>query len=125
LAAHRAIYDGTVVARGHASAAMESALREDVAAVKQVLNADVQRAYIALQVARYALPGLERASAAAVANYQQADARFKAGLGTAVELADAEALRTNAEIQLALGKFDVAKASAQLDRVIAQGLAQK
>jgi outer membrane protein TolC len=117
------IYDGTIVARGHASAAMEAALREDVSALKQVLNADVQRAYIALQVARDALPGLERASSAAVANYEQADARFKAGLGTAVELADAEALRTNAEIQLALGKFDVAKARAQLDRVIAQGLA--
>jgi outer membrane protein TolC len=118
------IYDGTVVARGHASAAMESALREDVAAVKQVLNADVQRAYIALQVARDALPGLDRAVLAAVANYQQADARFKGGLGTAVELADAEALRTNAEIGLALGKFDVAKARAQLDRVIAQGLSK-
>ncbi len=116
------IYDGTVVARGRASEAMEAALREDVAAIKQVLNADVQRAYIALQVARDALPGLERAFTAAVANYQQADARFKAGLGTAVELADAEALRTDAEIQLALGKFDIAKARAQLDRVIAQGL---
>ncbi len=116
------IYDGTIVARGRASEAMEAAMREDVAVVKQLLNADVQRAYIAVRVARDALPGLERAAAAAIANYAQADARFKAGLGTAVELADAEALRTDTEIQLALGKFDLAKARAQLNRVIAEGL---
>ncbi len=116
------IFDATVVARGHASEAKEAALREDVAALKQSLTADVQRAYIAVEVARDALPGLERAAAAAVANYEQADARFKAGLGTAVELADAEALRTQTQIDLAMGKFDLAKARAQLARTIAEGL---
>ncbi len=118
------IFDATVVARGHASEAKEAALREDVAALKQTLTADVQRAYIAVEVARDALPGLERAASAAVANYEQADARFKAGLGTAVELADAEALRTQTEIDLAMGKFDLAKARAQLARTIAEGLAK-
>ena len=116
------IYDGTVVARGKASEAQEAALRESVEALKVQLSANVQRAYIAVQVARDALPGLQRAFTAAIANYEQADARFKAGLGTAVELADAEALRTDAEIQLALGKFDLAKARAALDRAIAEGL---
>jgi len=118
------IYDGTIVARGRASRAQEAAMRDDVDALKQLLTADVQRAYIAMTVARDALPGLERAATAAVANYAQADARFKAGLGTAVELADAEALRTDAEIELAIGKFDLAKARAQLSRVIAEGLAK-
>jgi outer membrane protein TolC len=73
-------------------------------------------------VARDALPGLERAVEAAVANYAQADARFKAGLGTSVELADAEALRADAEIQLALGRFELARARAALGRAIAEGL---
>lgn len=118
------IYDGTILARGRASRAQEDALHEDIAAVKQSLFADVQRAYIAVTVARDAVPGLERAVTAAVANYAQADARFKAGLGDAVELADAEALRTDAEIQLALGKFDLARARAQLSRTIAEGLAR-
>ena len=116
------IYDATVVARGRASEAKEAALREDVAALKQTLNTDVQRAFIAVEVARDALPGLEHAATAAVANYEQADARFKAGLGTAVELADAEALRADTEIQLAMGKFELAKARAALDRAIAEGL---
>jgi len=116
------IYDGTVVARGRASDAQASALREDVAALRQVLAANVQRAYIAVELARDALPSLERAVTAAVANYAQADARFKAGIGTSVELADAEALRTDAEINLALGKFDLAKARAALGHAISEGL---
>lgn len=116
------IYDGTVVARGHASEAQETALRATVDAYKLQLTANVQRAYITVQVARDALPGLERSYTAAVANYAQADARFKAGLGTAVELADAEALRTDTEIQLALGRFDLAKARAAFDRAVAEGL---
>ena len=37
------------------------------------------------------LPALQQARAAAISNYAQADARFTAGLGNAVELADAEA----------------------------------
>ena len=44
---------------------------------------------------------------AARANYDQADARFGAGIGNAVELADAEAVRTDAEIGLALGQFSL------------------
>ena len=44
----------------------------------------------------------------------------KAGLGTGVELADAETLRTDAEIQFALGRFEVARARAALGRAIAE-----
>jgi outer membrane protein TolC len=119
------LYDATIVARGRASEARARALQEDVAALKQALTADVQRAYIAVQIARDALPGLERAATAAIANYEQADARFKAGLGTAIELADAEALRAQTEIDLAIGKFDLAKARAQLDRAIAHNLVKR
>jgi outer membrane protein TolC len=59
---------------------------------------------------------------AARANYAQADARYKSGLGTSVELADAEALRTDAEIQLALGQFELARARASFGRAIAEGM---
>jgi len=77
--------------------------------------------WVAVTLAQGALPALERSLAAAQANYAQADARFGAGLGTSVELADAEALRTHAEIQLALGRFEIARTRAQLARVIAEG----
>ena len=73
-------------------------------------------------MARESLPALAPELEAARANDAQADARFKAGLGTSVELADAEALRTDAEIQLALGQFELAHARAAFGRAIAEGL---
>ncbi len=74
--------------------------------------AAVQQAYVSLEVSQAALVSLERAVEAARANYAQAEARFKAGLGTSLELADAEALRTDAEIQLAVGQFEARRARA-------------
>jgi outer membrane protein TolC len=68
------------------------------------------------------LPALQTAVTASRANYAQADARFRSGLGTSVELADAENLRADAEIQLALGKFQVARSRAVLGRAMVEGL---
>ena len=64
----------------------------------------------------------EEAVDAATANLDQANARFGKGLGTAVELADAEALLTDSQIQLAVGRFQRARARARLARVIAEVL---
>jgi hypothetical protein len=41
-------------------------------------------------------------------------------LGTSVELADGEALRTDAEIQVAVGEFQAARARAIVARLIAE-----
>jgi outer membrane protein TolC len=84
--------------------------------------AAVRRTYVQVQVARAAVASLTKAVAAARANYEQADARFGAGIGNAVEQADAEAVRTDAEIQLALGVFELARARAAFGRAIAEGL---
>ena len=116
------LFDGTIDARASAARAKENVAREDLSIAKQVLTADVEQAYVGVDIARKALPGLQRAVTAAIANYAQADARFKAGLGTSVELADAEALRTDAEIQMAMGIFDLARTRAAFGRVIAEGI---
>ncbi len=116
------LFDGTIDARASAARAKEAVARDDLKVAQQVVVGSVAQAYVAVDVARQALPGLERAVAGAVANYAQADARFKAGLGTSVELADAEALRTNAEIQLAMGVFELARARAAFGRVISEGV---
>ena len=65
---------------------------------------------------------LENAVVASRANYDQADARFRAGIGNAVELADAEAVRADAEIKRALGQFELAQARAAFGRAIAERL---
>ncbi len=116
------IYDGTVEAARTASRRQEDALKAEVDSARQQEIALVQQAWVQVDVAGRALPALVRAVTAPDANYEQADARFQAGLSNAIELADAEALRTDAEIQLALGRFEVARSRAQFARVVAEEL---
>ncbi len=116
------LFEGSLWARGRASEQLEVVRREEAALVQQQLVAQVDGAYVSVVVAREALPRLQAAVDAARANYAQADARFRAGLGTSVELADAESIRTNAEIGLALGEFELARSRATFGRVIAEGL---
>ncbi len=116
------LFDGTVTAREDAARARERVRAEELAAANQAEFAAIREAYVATDVARAALPRLSSAVDAARANYAQAEARFKAGLGTSVELADAEAIRTDAEIQLALGQFELARARARFGRTIAEGI---
>jgi outer membrane protein len=116
------LLDPTINARQRASRAAEEVRRAQIDSVRQQVVAAVERAYVGVVVARDALPSLQHELEAARANYAQADARFKAGLGTSVELADAEALRIDAEIRLAIGTFDLAKARAAFGRAVAEGL---
>lgn len=115
------IFDGTVWARRSASRRAEDVARADVSVARQAQSAAIQEAWGGVLVAQSALPALARSLLAAQENYAQADARFRAGLGTSVELADAEALRTEAEIQSALGRFEVARARSLFARVISEG----
>jgi outer membrane protein len=116
------IFDGTVRARESASRAREQVRRDEIGLVRHEHVTAIRLAYAAVDEARRALPGLERMVEAARANYAQAEARFSSGLGTSVELADAEAVRTDSEIQLALGNFEVARARAAFGRAIAERL---
>ena len=116
------LFDGVVIARKNASRAEEQVLREELSATREHEVADIERAYLALEQARATLPALQRSVDGAVANYAQAEARFSAGLGNQVELADADSLRAQAEVQLALGTFELARARANFGRAIAEGL---
>jgi outer membrane protein TolC len=114
------IYDPVVAARRDAAAKRVDVVRADLAAQTQQETAAVQQGYVAYELAQATLVGLERAVDAAKANYAQAEARFKAGLGTSLELADAEAVRTDSEIQLAVGHYDALRARAFLARLFAE-----
>ena len=114
------LFDGIVAARQRASSARERAVRSDLEAIVQQEVAALQRAYVGATVARASLASLARSVDAARDNYAQAEARFKAGLGTALELADAEYLRTDAEIQLAGGQFELSRARAVLGKLLAE-----
>jgi outer membrane protein TolC len=116
------LWDGVVRARREAAASRADVARADLSVEARQDEAAVARAYVDLDVARATLASLERSVEAARANSAQADARFKAGLGTSLELADAEALRTDAEIQLAVGRFDILRARARLTHLLAEEL---
>jgi outer membrane protein TolC len=114
------IWSGPITARAKASRAREQVRREELGVVRFARGAAVQQAYVGVGVARAAIPALERAVEAARANYDQVEARFKSGLADSVELADAEALRTQAEINLIVGRFDLARARVAFGRSIAE-----
>jgi outer membrane protein len=116
------LFDGVVGARRDAAHAQEQVRHDEIDVVREQEVARVRGSYVEVQVARSALVALQNTVVAAKANYDQADARFRAGIGNAVELADAEAVRTEAEIQLALGQFELARARAAFGRAIAEGL---
>jgi len=114
------IFDRVVTARARASERIEAVRVAEIDQVAQQLRTGAERGYVELEVARSAVPALQRALAAAQANHAQAEAQFTAGLGTAVELSDAEALLTDAQIQLAVGQFQQSRARARLGRALAE-----
>jgi outer membrane protein len=116
------LFDGTIAARRDAAKSEEQVRHDEIDVMRLQEVAAVNESDVQVQVARAALVGLQNTVIAAKANYDQADARFRAGIGNAVELADAEAVRTDAEIQLALGQFELARARAAFGRAIAEGL---
>jgi len=116
------LFDPVVRARAGASRATEEVRREELNQTRFVAVAGIRQAYVAVKVARDALPALQKALEAAQANWSQADARFRAGLGTAVEVADAEAILADASINLALGIFNVARSRAAFGRTIAESV---
>jgi outer membrane protein TolC len=114
------VFDATILARRSASAAREEAAQADLELVRRYVSLDTERAWLDLDAAMQAVPRLEQSVAAARANQAQAEARFRAGLGTIIELTDAETLLTRAELELAVGTFDVARARATLGRMMGQ-----
>ncbi len=106
--------------RADASRERERALSYETAAALRAQRGLIAAAYFDADVARRALSALVHGADAARANYEQAETRFRVGLGTSTELADAQALRTEADIQLAIGKFQVSRTRAVLRRALAE-----
>nr|HEX4316653.1 TolC family protein [Kofleriaceae bacterium] len=116
------LFDRTVDVRAETSRRQEAVRVADLDTARERLRGIASKAIVDYQVAQSALPALQRSVDAATANQAQADARFANGLATAVELADAEALLTDAQIQLAIGQFQRSRTRAELARVADEGV---
>lgn len=115
------IFDASVVARARAAKAREVAASIELEALRDRVLAEARAVRTRADVEARSLPSLEAALRAAEAAEREADARFRAGLGTLVELVDAESLRVGAEVSLAAARFDAKRARAVLERVRAGG----
>jgi len=113
-------FEPTTSARVRAAHAREHALASEVEVARQRAFSRTRQAYQSVEVAKAALAALAKSVSAARANHEQAEGRFRAGLGTATELADAEMLRLNAEVEQVIGQFQAATARAELGRAIAE-----
>lgn len=103
-----------------ASREQERALLAEVDVARQAAVTQAEQAYRNGEAALASLEALTRSADAARDNHEQAEARFRSGLGTSTELADAEMLRVDAEIQLAIGQFQLAIARAIIARTMTE-----
>lgn len=113
------VFDGTLNPRVEAASARARAAQAEVETTKVRVSQQALQLAERARVADLSLQALEHAADAARANAAQADARFKAGLGTSLEIADAELLRTDAEINVAIGRFEALTARAALTNAMA------
>lgn len=114
------IWEPQIDRAAEASRAREQAAASEAEDALRAQRAVISSAWHDADVATASLDALQRGAEAARANYDQADHRFQVGLGTATELADAQAVRTDADIQLAIGRFQAARARAVFERAIAE-----
>lgn len=105
--------------RADVSRERELAATSEAELARRTQQAMIRTTYEEATFARETLGAAERGATAASANWDQAERRFGVGLGTSTELADAQALRTEAEIQLAVARFQSARAHAALERATA------
>lgn len=114
------LFDAVISRREEAARARARAAEADLSTVRLQISEQALQLAERAQVADLSLTALERAADAARANSAQADARTRAGLGTSTELADAETLHTEAEISVAIGRFEALSARAALARAMAE-----
>jgi outer membrane protein TolC len=110
--------DPVILARHNAAGHQEAIYRQEADVALQHIQGRVASGHVAALVARDSVPALERALEAARANQAQVQQRYAQGLGTILDVADAEAFLLDAETQLAVGNFQVARARAALDRAM-------
>jgi outer membrane protein TolC len=88
--------------------------------VRAAASQDARKERIRVEIAERTMTAIERSVAAATANAEQADVRFRSGLGTSLELSDAEGLRVEAEVQLAAARLEWMTARASLARLLSE-----
>ena len=109
-------FDQEALVRRDVASAQSEAASARIDAAREEARLAIEEAWYTARGAETSLEALEQARDAAVTSYEQVDARYREGLASAVEIADAENLRTSAEVSLAVGRFSLEQARAELAR---------
>jgi len=109
-------FDAEQIAERDVARAEERAAETETDARREEARFAIEQAWYTAQGARTSLRALTFARDAAVASYDQVEAQYRAGLASSVEMADAQNLRTSAEVDLAVGRFALDQARADLER---------
>lgn len=109
---------GRTRARVSEASAQLDVLDAQTETARQQLRLDVERARLAVQAARAALEATGEAVVNARERLRLAEGRYQAGLGSGVELNDAQVAVTTAAAQDVQAKFELATARAQLLRAL-------
>lgn len=115
------IVDGVATARHRGAATREAVASAELRVAREERRRAVEQSWLEVRSAREALPVLAQVTQAAQAHYAQVEGRFRQGLATSIELADAEVLRTQAELQQSLGRYELARARARFARALSHG----
>ncbi len=107
-------------AEAAAAAASAETVKSRIRELREQTKTEAAQAWIAVETSLRTLPELENALRAAEINYAKVDGRYGEGLATVIEVTDAESLRVDAQINLAIGRFDVARSGARLERALAK-----
>lgn len=105
---------GKVQADVRAARAQQRALTAREAGLLQQLRVEVQRAEVGLRAARNAVRGSEVAERLARERLTLAEGRYAAGLGTLIDVSDAQTALQSTEAQLVQARYRLAVARAQL-----------
>ena len=114
------IFDGVTSGREEAQRAREDLKRTELVVTERLEMAALRRAYLEVETARGALASLDRAITSARESYAQAEAGFAAGMTSNVDVASASLLVIDAESNQAVAAFQLARARAQLGRLLAE-----
>jgi outer membrane protein len=116
------LYEGGITAASvRESEARARGLRAAVDSLRQQIRLQVEQVRLALAAAKAAQGGAREATVNARARLQLAEGRYRTGVGSIIELSDAQVAFTAAATQVVAADFQLAIARAQLLQALGRG----
>jgi outer membrane protein len=120
------LYEGGLTrAQEREARANADAARAQVVSLRQQVRLDVEAAYLAARAARSAIGAADEAVTNARERLRLAEGRYRAGVGSVIELGDAQLAVTAAAAQRVQASFNLATSRAQLLRALGRDASGK